>query len=57
MPDPSTSFPAAADLFRSAVRRARVLLPLPLGGAYDYSVPDDMMVEPGSFVQIGRAHV
>ena len=52
MPDPSTSFPAAADLFRSAVRRARVLLPLPLGGAYDYSVPDDVMVEPGSFVRV-----
>ncbi len=52
MPDPSTSFPAAADLFRPTPRRARVLLPLPLGGAYDYAVPDDMAVEPGSFVRV-----
>src|ERR1700753_2056850 len=52
MPDPSTSFPAAADLFRPAPRRARVLLPLPLGGAYDYVVPDGMVVEPGSFVRV-----
>ncbi len=34
----------------SAARR--VLLPLPLGGAYDYSVPAEMAVEPGSFVRV-----
>jgi primosomal protein N' (replication factor Y) (superfamily II helicase) len=31
-------------------KRVRVLLPLPLAGAYDYVVPDDMPVEPGDFV-------
>jgi primosomal protein N' (replication factor Y) len=32
--------------------RVRVLLPLPLDGAYDYLVPADMAVEPGSFVVV-----
>jgi primosomal protein N' (replication factor Y) len=58
MPDPSTSFasdPRAGDLFGAAEpdpRRARVLLPLPLGGAYDYAVPDGMAVAPGNFVRV-----
>src|SRR3954471_11160517 len=30
--------------------RVRVLLPLPLAGAYDYAVPDDFAVQPGDFV-------
>lgn len=30
----------------------RVLLPLPLADAYDYSVPDDMQVAPGHFVVV-----
>ncbi len=30
----------------------RVLLPLPLAGAYDYAVPDDMDVAPGDFVAV-----
>lgn len=30
----------------------RVLLPLPLADAYDYSVPDDMPVAPGHFVVV-----
>src|SRR3954464_4333421 len=30
--------------------RVRVLLPLPLAGAYDYAVPDDLAVQPGDFV-------
>jgi primosomal protein N' (replication factor Y) (superfamily II helicase) len=54
MPDPSTSFASSAsigDLF-GGCRRARVLLPLPLGGAYDYRLPDGMEVEPGSFVRV-----
>ena len=54
MPDPSTSFASSAssgDLF-GGCRRARVLLPLPLGGAYDYSLPDGTAVEPGSFVRV-----
>ncbi len=32
--------------------RVRVLLPLPLDGAYDYLVPADMAAEPGSFVVV-----
>src|SRR5258706_15921274 len=34
----------------TARTRARVLLPLPLAGAYDYAVPDDLKVQPGDFV-------
>jgi primosomal protein N' (replication factor Y) len=39
--------------------RARVLLPLPLAGAYDYAVPDDLAVAPGDFViaPLGRTSV
>ncbi|HIC80195.1 MAG TPA: hypothetical protein EYP07_04415, partial [Kiloniellaceae bacterium] len=33
-------------------RRAAVLLPLPLAGAYDYLVPEDLEVEPGSVVTV-----
>jgi primosomal protein N' (replication factor Y) len=38
--------------------RARVLLPLPLTGAYDYVVPADRAVAPGDFViaPLGRNH-
>jgi primosomal protein N' (replication factor Y) len=32
------------------MRRVSVLLPLPLAGAYDYLVPAEIEVEPGSFV-------
>jgi primosomal protein N' (replication factor Y) len=57
MPDHSTSSAApppqgSFDIGVPASRRARVLLPLPLGGAYDYRLPDDAAVEPGSFVQV-----
>src|ERR1700709_867961 len=31
-------------------RRVSVLLPLPLAGAYDYSVPHELNVVPGDFV-------
>src|SRR5258706_4121977 len=34
----------------TARTRVRVLLPLPLAGAYDYAVPDDVAVQPGDFV-------
>ena len=39
--------------------RARVLLPLPLAGAYDYAVPADHAVAPGDFVvaPLGRTSV
>jgi|HubBroStandDraft_1064217.scaffolds.fasta_scaffold00083_53 primosomal protein N' (replication factor Y) len=58
MPEHSTSF--AASLHAGGLSgagepgpaRARALLPLPLGGAYDYRIPDGMTVEPGSFVQV-----
>jgi primosomal protein N' (replication factor Y) (superfamily II helicase) len=33
-------------------RRVSVLLPLPLGGAYDYALPPDMAPVPGSFVVV-----
>src|SRR5882757_2309397 len=57
MPDHSTSSAApppqgSFDIGVPASRRARVLLPLPLGCAYDYRLPDDTAVEPGSFVQV-----
>ncbi len=32
--------------------RVRVLLPLPLHGAYDYTVPADMALRPGDFVRV-----
>src|SRR5579863_5154930 len=39
--------------------RVRVLLPLPLAGAYDYAVPADRPVAPGDFVvaPLGRTRV
>jgi primosomal protein N' (replication factor Y) (superfamily II helicase) len=39
--------------------RVSVMIPLPLGGAYDYLVPDGMAVAPGSFVEVplGRRDV
>src|SRR5215469_9918612 len=36
----------------STERRVSVLLPLPLAGAYDYSVPQELNVEPGDFVAV-----
>ena len=33
-------------------RRCAVLLPLPLAGAYDYSVPADLAVAPGDMVAV-----
>src|SRR5579863_6617606 len=44
MPDPHASS-AGGDV-------ARVLLPLPLAGAYDYRVPREMAPAPGSFVTV-----
>ena len=39
--------------------RVRVLLPLPVGDGYDYAVPPEMTVFPGSFVEVplGRRHL
>ena len=36
----------------STERRVSVLLPLPLAGAYDYSVPHELNVAPGDFVAV-----
>src|SRR6185437_15444790 len=36
----------------STERRVSVLLPLPLAGAYDYSVPCELNVAPGDFVAV-----
>ena len=41
---------ASPELFAEATRRVRVLLPLPLDGAYDYALPPGMTVEPGALV-------
>src|SRR5579859_7473573 len=44
---------AAALTTRSELaRRVSVLLPLPLGGAYDYRLPDEMALAPGDFVVV-----
>ena len=34
------------------LQRARVLLPLPLAGAYDYRVPPSLDIQPGDFVTV-----
>ncbi len=39
-------------VFADKPRRAAVLLPLPLAGAYDYLIPPEMTVEPGSIVTV-----
>ncbi len=44
---PASSRPGAVE---NVVRTVRVLLPLPLADAYDYSVPDSLEVAPGHFV-------
>ncbi len=36
----------------AAARRVSVLLPLPLGTAYDYRLPPDMTLTPGDFVSV-----
>jgi len=36
----------------TSLRRAAVLLPLPLAGAYDYGVPEGLEVVPGDFVSV-----
>lgn len=43
--------PAAPSLFPKA-RRVKVLLPLPLDGAYDYGLHEGMSAEPGDFVAV-----
>src|SRR6516165_8054607 len=55
MPAPDASFaaaaePAAAEVSGSSLRRWRVLLPLPLDGAYDYLAEVGQRVVLGSYV-------
>ncbi|MFL2542565.1 MAG: primosomal protein N' [Candidatus Latescibacterota bacterium] len=47
-------FPGASstDQEKQSARRVRVLLPLPLAGAYEYRVPGDLSIIPGDFVQV-----
>src|SRR5471030_3509137 len=40
----------AESVEKTVLRTVRVLLPLPLGDAYDYSVPEGMEVPVGTFV-------
>ncbi|HEX5516767.1 MAG TPA: primosomal protein N', partial [Pseudolabrys sp.] len=35
-----------------AAERISILLPLPLAGAYDYALPEEMRVAPGDFVVV-----
>lgn len=43
---------SSTDLFANESRRVKVLLPLPLDGAYDYRVPQDLDVAVGDFVTV-----
>ena len=43
---------AAGDRKAVAGRRITVMLPLPLGSAYDYRLPPEVAAEPGSFVEV-----
>ncbi len=43
-------------LFGTSARRVKVLLPLPLAGAYDYRLPEDLDARPGSFVRVPLAN-
>jgi primosomal protein N' (replication factor Y) len=55
MPAPHASSSHAIsrdDLALAAATRVRVLLPLPLAGAYDYAVPLDLNVAAGDFVSV-----
>lgn len=43
---------SSTDLFANDSRRVKVLLPLPLAGAYDYRVPEGMDIAVGDFVTV-----
>jgi len=43
---------SSTDPKSEAERRFRVLLPLPLAGAYDYRAPEDLELAPGDFVRV-----
>ncbi len=52
MSERHASSDAAIPTRSETARRVSVLLPLPLDAAYDYRVPDDMMLAPGDFVAV-----
>src|SRR5438876_2526798 len=52
MSERHASSAAALPTRSELARRVSVLLPLPLGGAYDYRLPDDMDLSPGDFVVV-----
>jgi primosomal protein N' (replication factor Y) (superfamily II helicase) len=54
MPDrhASSTAGASAAAVARAPARVSVLLPLPLEGAYDYSVPSELSLKPGDFVRV-----
>ncbi len=46
------NFPPPSKVSPSARARVKVLLPLPLGDAYDYGVPEGLALAPGDFVTV-----
>jgi primosomal protein N' (replication factor Y) len=52
MPAPHASSVGGDSPKAASGARVRVLLPLPLAGAYDYAVPGDLEVAPGDFVAV-----
>ena len=52
MPDGDTSSAGTSTAVIAPPDRVRVLLPLPLKGAYDYGLPEDVTVAPGDFVVV-----
>lgn len=54
--DQSPDAPPSPGVFTPPARRVKVLLPLPLAGAYDYRLPDDMEARPGAFVHVPLAN-
>ncbi len=52
MSERHASSDAALSARPERARRVSVLLPLPLGGAYDYRLPEEMALTPGDFVVV-----
>ncbi len=52
MSERHASSDAALSMTSELARRVSVLLPLPLGGAYDYRLPEEVTLAPGDFVVV-----
>ncbi|MGH7124195.1 MAG: primosomal protein N', partial [Stellaceae bacterium] len=52
MSERHASSDAALETTTALAHRVSVLLPLPLGGAYDYRLPEEMALAPGDFVVV-----